>query len=359
MKRLLSVTALTLLAGSVEAQQLVRRDAAPAATSRPTTTLATAIRASESPRIDGLDADALWREATAVDGFRQFDPKEDVEPALRTEARFAYDDRNLYVLVRAFDSSPDSIMALLSRRDERTQSDYIRVIVDSYHDKRTGYEFMVNPAGVKRDIYLYNDSNEDVSWDAVWDVKTSIDSLGWLAEFRIPLEPAPLSEEGRAHVRRRRASRGRPDQRAFELAGVASFTGGSRVAVRRSAGNHRHLQPAAPRVRALFGSVERQLAARRRFCSHAARHGWRGHQVRFVVEPDARRGDQPGLRPGRSRSIGPEPRGVRAVLRRAAPVLPRRHRHLPLRPGLQRRGVHGTVLLTSHWSLAAAGLHEP
>ena len=90
---------------------------------------------------------------TAVDGFRQFDPQEDVEPALKTEARFAYDDRNLYVLVRAFDSSPDSIMALLSRRDERTQSDYIRVIVDSYHDQRTGYQFMVNPAGVKRDIY--------------------------------------------------------------------------------------------------------------------------------------------------------------------------------------------------------------
>jgi hypothetical protein len=78
-------------------------------------------------------------------------------------------------------------MALLSRRDERTQSDYIRVIVDSYHDKRTGYQFMVNPAGVKRDLYLYNDTNEDISWDAVWDVETSIDSLGWLAEFRIPL----------------------------------------------------------------------------------------------------------------------------------------------------------------------------
>jgi hypothetical protein len=78
-------------------------------------------------------------------------------------------------------------MALLSRRDERTQSDYIRVIVDSYHDRRTGYQFMVNPAGVKRDLYLYNDTNEDISWDAVWDVKTTVDSLGWIAEFRIPL----------------------------------------------------------------------------------------------------------------------------------------------------------------------------
>jgi len=187
MQRTLVVFAAILLSTPVGAQQLVRRDGPPATTPRPATTVATAIRASSSPQIDGLDTDALWREALSVDGFRQFDPKEDVEPTLRSEARFAYDDRNLYVLVRAFDPRPDSIMALLSRRDERTQSDYIRVIVDSYHDRRTGYQFMVNPAGVKRDLYLYNDTSEDISWDAVWDVKTSIDSLGWLAEFRIPL----------------------------------------------------------------------------------------------------------------------------------------------------------------------------
>jgi hypothetical protein len=186
-KLLVGLTPL-LLAASAGAQNFVGRDGTPNPAVRPAaTTIATAVRAPASPNIDGLATDAIWSEAAPVDGFRQFDPQEDVEPALKTEARFAYDDRNLYVLVRAFDSSPDSIMALLSRRDERTQSDYIRVIVDSYHDRRTGYQFMVNPAGVKRDIYLYNDNNEDVSWDAVWDVKTSIDSLGWVAEFRIPL----------------------------------------------------------------------------------------------------------------------------------------------------------------------------
>ncbi|HEX7123383.1 MAG TPA: DUF5916 domain-containing protein [Gemmatimonadaceae bacterium] len=149
--------------------------------------MARAVSATGGIEIDGRGGDLAWRQAPAVDAFRVFDPVEDGEPSMRTEARFAYDEHNLYVLVRAFDPHPDSIMALLSRRDERTQSDYIRVIVDSYHDRRTGYEFMVNPAGVKRDIYLYNDTQEDVSWDAVWDVKTSIDSLGWVAEFRIPL----------------------------------------------------------------------------------------------------------------------------------------------------------------------------
>lgn len=168
------------------AQQFTPRES-PRLTNPAATTVATALRAPTPPQIDGLATDPVWRDAIAVDGFRQFDPQEDVEPTMRTEARFAYDDRNMYVLVRAFDPNPDSIVALLSRRDERTQSDYIRVIIDSYHDRRSGYQFMVNPAGVKRDLSLYNDTNEDISWDAVWDVETSIDSLGWVAEFRIPL----------------------------------------------------------------------------------------------------------------------------------------------------------------------------
>jgi len=187
MQRIFPVALCLLSALPASGQQLVRRAGPAGAGARAAATVATAVRAQVSPAIDGLDHDPIWRTAPMVDGFRQFDPVEDADPSFRTEARFAYDDRNVYVLVRAFDPSPDSIMALLSRRDERTQSDYVRVIIDSYHDRRTGYEFMVNPAGVKRDIYLFNDSQEDVSWDAVWDVKTTVDSLGWIAEFRIPL----------------------------------------------------------------------------------------------------------------------------------------------------------------------------
>jgi hypothetical protein len=39
---------------------------------------------------------------------------------------------------------------------------------------------------VKRDFYVYNDNNEDVTWDGVWDGAARVDSLGWVAEFRIP-----------------------------------------------------------------------------------------------------------------------------------------------------------------------------
>jgi hypothetical protein len=140
-----------------------------------------------APDVDGRDIDDVWRSAIVISEFREFQPVEDKDPRYRTEAMVAHDERNFYVFVRAFDPSPDSIETLLARRDTRAPTDQIKIVIDSYHDRRTGYEFAVNPAGVKRDYAIYNDEWEDVNWDAVWDVATQVDSLGWTAEFRIPL----------------------------------------------------------------------------------------------------------------------------------------------------------------------------
>ena len=38
------------------------------------------------PVIDGRDDDPIWKSATAITGFRLFDPKEDGDPTLLTEA---------------------------------------------------------------------------------------------------------------------------------------------------------------------------------------------------------------------------------------------------------------------------------
>jgi hypothetical protein len=144
-------------------------------------------RVTERMHIDGIADEPGWGSASVVSGFRQYDPVPDAEPSCPTEFRVAYDEENLYVFVRAFDSSPDSIMRALSRRDVRGPSDQIGVFVDSYNDRRTGFAFYVNPDGVKRDFAVYDDGNQDGSWNGVWDVATSVDSLGWTAEFRIPL----------------------------------------------------------------------------------------------------------------------------------------------------------------------------
>lgn len=177
---LTSVVAVVAIAIQVPAQQ-------PAPAPDQPTRTAVAHRTAGVPVIDGLNTDAVWQEVPRVSGFRQWDPLDDAAPSFPTEFQVAYDERNLYVYVRAYDPHPDSIMHALSRRDVRGASDQIVIFIDSYNDRRTGFQFGINPDGVKRDYAVYNDGNEDGSWNGVWDVATVVDSLGWAAEYRIPL----------------------------------------------------------------------------------------------------------------------------------------------------------------------------
>ena len=153
------------------------------------TSVIEATRADTPPRIDGRATDAVWQIAERRSEFRTFSPREDGDPTFRTELQVAYDDRALYVLVRAFDPHPDIIVRILSRRDtDGAPNDQVQLFIDSFHDRRSGYEYIVNAAGVKSDYVLFDDTGFDQSWDGVWDVATSVDSLGWVAEFAIPLQ---------------------------------------------------------------------------------------------------------------------------------------------------------------------------
>lgn len=146
--------------------------------------------------LDGELNDPAWQRATPITAFLQRDPLDGAPATLRTEARVVFDATAIYVAVRAFDGDPGRIVGFLTRRDEESSSDWVDVLIDSYHDRRTAYQFGVNPVGVKRDTYWYNDSNRDDSWDAVWDVVSRRDADGWCAEFRIPFSQLRFSGAG-------------------------------------------------------------------------------------------------------------------------------------------------------------------
>ena len=167
---------------------------------------ATAVSSATAIRLDGELTEEVWQTAPVITGFKQREPKDGADATLETEARVAYDATALYVAVLAIDPDPARLVGIRTRRDEFSPSDWIRVIVDSFHDKRSAFEFAVNPAGVKQDAYWYNDGNQDVGWDAVWDVAVSRGERGWRAEFRIPFSqlrfrPSPSATFGFAVVR--------------------------------------------------------------------------------------------------------------------------------------------------------------
>ncbi len=152
-----------------------------------------AIRRAAAIAIDGKLDDAGWAEVPVVGDFVQRFPDAGAAPSERTEFRVTYDDDAVYVGVRMYDAEPAKIRGLLTRRDQESASDWILVGLDSYHDKRTGFVFGLNPAEVQRDFLVYDDSMDDPSWDAVWTGAASIDDQGWIAEFRIPLSQLRFS----------------------------------------------------------------------------------------------------------------------------------------------------------------------
>ena len=149
--------------------------------------VAQAVRRTGDIRLDGKLDEPDWQRAPAATDFTQSYPTPGARAPDQTDVRVLYDDAALYVGIRLFDSHPDSIAGQLARRDaSNIYSDWVHLIIDSYHDRRTAARFTVNPRGVKKDVYTSNDQSEDLNWDAVWDVATKVDSAGWVAEYRIP-----------------------------------------------------------------------------------------------------------------------------------------------------------------------------
>ncbi|MDE2876323.1 MAG: DUF5916 domain-containing protein [Gemmatimonadota bacterium] len=157
----------------------------------------TAVRADIAPNLDGRLDDAVWQIAIPITGFRRDRPGDGNPAGERTEVRVAYTDDALYVGARMYADDPATISQLRGRRDSFMQAnDQFQVQIDSYHDHRTTFVFGVTPAGGRNDLVAPNDGFQgiDSGWDPVWTASTRVDSLGWVAEMRIPFSQLRFRE---------------------------------------------------------------------------------------------------------------------------------------------------------------------
>lgn len=138
--------------------------------------------------IDGVIDEADWQSAQVFTGFIQRQPVEGAPVEHDTEVRVLFGDDAIWIAARMWDPDPESIERRLTRRDQfGGPTDQFAVGLDPNFDRLTGYNFSVSAAGVQSDQYLFNDSQRDNAWDAVWSSAVSIDDQGWTAELRIPL----------------------------------------------------------------------------------------------------------------------------------------------------------------------------
>src|SRR4051794_37701346 len=127
------------------------------------------IRTTDNITIDGRLEERAWTSAPFANNFLQTEPREGEAASEATEVRVLYDNENVYFGIRAQDShAKDLVISDLKKDFNASDGDYFELILDTFHDRRNGYQFAINPAGAKWDAQMINEGREvNSSWDGV------------------------------------------------------------------------------------------------------------------------------------------------------------------------------------------------
>ncbi len=150
-----------------------------------------AIRLSEPMTVDGKLDEAVYSDNEPIDGFIQAVPRNGQPVSERTEAWIMFDDKNLYVTAKLYESVPESQwVANEIRRDtnQMRQNDTFAVLLDTFHDKRNGFHFYTNALGGFTDQLVTDEGNPNGDWNPVWDVRPGRFDGGWTTEMVIPFK---------------------------------------------------------------------------------------------------------------------------------------------------------------------------
>lgn len=157
---------------------------------------------SSPPKIDGILDNPEWKQGLAIETFTQFEPLEGSVPSEKTKAYLGYDENNLYVAFRCFDSNPKAIRASLTQRDKSTGDDEVTIYLDTFNDKKRAFVFQVNPCGIQNDGIFTEGTGRrrgggrgsggferfDRSWDTYFLADACMDEEGYTVEMAIPFK---------------------------------------------------------------------------------------------------------------------------------------------------------------------------
>jgi hypothetical protein len=148
-----------------------------------------AVRVAEPLRIDGRLDEEVYAAVESIGGFIQQEPEEGQPATERTEAWILFDDVNLYICARNWDSHPEREIANELRRDNGNilGNENFTFVIDPLFDRRNGYLFQTNPLGALRDMTV-TDDQQNSAWNGIWYVKTGRFENGWTMEVAIPFK---------------------------------------------------------------------------------------------------------------------------------------------------------------------------
>ena len=152
-----------------------------------------ATRYREQVEIDGILDEEVYQELAPISDFIQQIPDEGAPASERTEAWVFFDDDNLYVAARNYESVPESDWVANEMRRDTIQlrgNDSFSVMLDTFLDRRNGVAFLVTPIGGFSDFAISNEGDRgrgvNFDWNIVWDSRVGRFDGGWTVEMQIP-----------------------------------------------------------------------------------------------------------------------------------------------------------------------------
>jgi hypothetical protein len=145
--------------------------------------------ASAAIRLDGELNEPAWQTAGVIPDLIQQSPKPGEPTPYRTEVRILVDPRNVYLGITCFDPNPGAVAVHTMLRDgDMIGDDRVAIVLDTFHDGRSGYFFEVNANGARVDGLISGPGELSLDWDGIWEVATRRGPNGWTAEIVVPAQ---------------------------------------------------------------------------------------------------------------------------------------------------------------------------
>ncbi len=147
---------------------------------------------------DGVLDEPIWEMAEGAQEFWEYFPLDSIQARKQSQIKILYDDKNLYIGIKAYSSGKNYATQSLKRDFRGSGSDSFSLVFDTFNDGTNAFLFGINPYGVRREALIANGGTSGDDFNLSWDIKWRGDSKMYddyfTAEMTIPLTSLKFKE---------------------------------------------------------------------------------------------------------------------------------------------------------------------
>ena len=147
-----------------------------------------AVRLETPLDLDGTLDEAIYERVQPASDFIQIEPSPGAPARDQTEFWIMFDDKNVYMAARAWDSDMEIVTTEMRRDNLWNGNDTIGFAFDTFLDRRNSLAFHANALGARHDGQSTNESQWNGDLNPIWEVATGRFDGGWTLEAVIPFK---------------------------------------------------------------------------------------------------------------------------------------------------------------------------